>query len=95
MPRSVRPNGERTIDYSALPRITFTDPQIAAVGLTDEQAKEQGIDCSCRTLELHHVPRAIVERDTRGIVKLVIERESRWRDTPRSSSHIYGRPPRG
>jgi mercuric reductase len=70
-------NGERTIDYAALPRITFTSPQIAAAGLTDEQANEQGIDCSCRTLSLEHVPRALVERDTRGIVKLVIERASR------------------
>lgn len=70
-------DGERTIDYSALPRITFTSPQIAAVGLTDEQANEDGIDCSCRTLELRHVPRALVERDTRGIVKLVVERGDR------------------
>jgi mercuric reductase len=70
-------NGERTIDYSALPRITFTNPQIAAVGLTDEQANEQGIDCSCRTLPLDYVPRAVVERDTRGIAKLVIERATR------------------
>lgn len=70
-------NGERALDYRALPRVTFTSPQIAAVGLTDEQAKEQGIDCSCRTLPLEHLSRAIVERDTRGIVKLVIERDSR------------------
>lgn len=70
-------NGDRTIDYSALPRITFTSPQIAAVGLTDEQANEQGLDCSCRTLPIEHVPRALVERDTRGIVKLVIERATR------------------
>ncbi len=70
-------NDERTIDYSALPRITFTSPQIAAAGLTDEQANEQGIDCSCRTLPLEHVPRALVERDPRGIVTLVIERSSR------------------
>lgn len=70
-------DGERTIDYAALPRITFTSPPIAAVGLTDAQAKEQGIDCSCRTLPLEHVPRALVERDTRGIVKLVVERATR------------------
>ena len=70
-------NSERTIDYTALPRITFTSPQIAAVGLTDEEAKAQGLDCSCRTLELRHLPRARVERETRGIVKLVVERLSR------------------
>ncbi|GIU94053.1 MAG: mercuric reductase [Gaiellaceae bacterium] len=66
-----------TIDYQALPRVTFTSPQLAAVGLTDEQAREHGLDCSCRTLELSHVPRAIVERDTCGIVKLVVERTTR------------------
>lgn len=70
-------NDDRTIDYAALPRITFTSPQIAAVGLTDEQAKEQGLDCSCRTLPLEHVPRALVERDIRGIVKLVVARATR------------------
>jgi mercuric reductase len=68
---------EQTIDYSALPRITFTSPQIAAAGLTDEQANGQGVVCSCRTLPLQYVPRALVDRDTRGIVKLVIERGSR------------------
>jgi mercuric reductase len=70
-------NGERTIDYSAVPRITFTNPQIAAVGLTDAQAKAEGIDCSCRTLPLDYVPRALVERDTRGMAKLVVERATR------------------
>jgi mercuric reductase len=70
-------NGERTVDYSALPRITFTNPQIAAVGLTEERARERGLDCSCRTLPLDYVPRALVERDSRGLVKLVVERGSR------------------
>jgi mercuric reductase len=70
-------DGERTIDYSALPRITFTSPQIAAVGLTDEEANGEGIACSCRTLPLDFVPRALVERDTRGIVKIVAERGTR------------------
>jgi dihydrolipoamide dehydrogenase len=31
-------------DALALPRVTFTDPQVAAVGLTEEQAREQGVD---------------------------------------------------
>jgi mercuric reductase len=65
-------NGERTIDYSALP-ITFTSPQIRAVGLTEEQADEQRMACSCRTLPLGYVPRALVERDTCGMVKIVID----------------------
>lgn len=66
----------QTLDYRALPRVTFTHPQVAAVGLTDEQAQEQGLDCECRTLPLEAVPRAQVNLDTRGFVKVVAERES-------------------
>ncbi len=66
----------RRIDYSALPRITFTSPMLASAGLTEEQALEQGVDCECRVLDLENVPRAIVSRNTRGVVKLVAERGS-------------------
>jgi hypothetical protein len=66
----------RKMDYKALPRVTFTTPNIAAVGLTDAQAQEQGYDCECRTLKLKDVPRAIVNLDTRGAIKIVAERGS-------------------
>ena len=59
-------DAERTIDYRALPRVTFTCPNAASVGLTDAQAREQGIDCECRVVSLEYVPRAIVNRDTRA-----------------------------
>lgn len=61
------------LDYRALPRVTFTHPQVAAVGLTEAQAREQGLDVDVRTLPLASVPRALVNRDTRGFVKLVAE----------------------
>jgi mercuric reductase len=64
------------MDYAALPRVTFTSPNIAAVGLTDEQANESGYTCECRVVELEHVPRARVNLDTRGLVKIVAERSS-------------------
>lgn len=67
---------DQKMDYTALPRVTFTTPNIAAVGLTDEQAVAAGYHCECRVLELHHVPRARVNLDTRGLVKLVAERPS-------------------
>ena len=63
----------RILDYTALPRVTFTSPAIAAVGLTDSQAIEAGLRCDCRTLNLAYVPRALVSRDTRGLVKIVAE----------------------
>lgn len=67
-------NARRKMDYEALPRVTFTTPNIAAVGLTDEQARAAGYDCECRTLELEDVPRPIVNLDTRGAFKIVAER---------------------
>lgn len=63
----------RALDYGALPRVTFTSPAIAAVGLTDAQVIEAGLACDCRTLPLEYVPRALVNRDTRGLVKIVAE----------------------
>ncbi len=63
----------RTVDYTHLPRVTFTTPNLAAVGLTDAQAVAAGVECACRVLPLAYVPRAIVNRDTRGAVKIVAE----------------------
>jgi mercuric reductase len=65
----------RHIDYSALPRITFTTPTIASAGMTEAQAHAQGIACTCRVLDLENVPRAIVGRAAHGVVKLVAERD--------------------
>ncbi|BBX73623.1 mercury(II) reductase [Mycobacterium shinjukuense] len=67
---------QRSPDYSALPRVTFTSPAIAAAGLTEHQALDAGYECECRVLPLEYVPRAIINRDTRGLIKLVAERGS-------------------
>lgn len=64
---------DRAIDYSHLPRVTFTSPALGAIGLTEEQALAAGIPCDCRVLPLAHVPRALVDRDTRGFVKVVAD----------------------
>lgn len=68
--------GARTVDYRTLPRVTFTTPQIAAVGLTEDEATAAGYDTATSLLSLAHVPRAIVNRDTRGLIKLVADRET-------------------
>jgi len=66
----------RRMDYTALPRVTFTTPNIAAVGLTDVQAVAAGYRCECRVVELRHVPRARVNLDTRGLFKIVADRST-------------------
>ena len=73
--RNAIADGDERLDYTALPRVTFTHPQVAAVGLTEAQAVEQGLEVEVRTLPLEAVPRAAVNLDTRGFVKIVAERE--------------------
>ena len=64
------------VDLTALPRVIFTAPTVAAVGLTDSEATARDIACECRVLPLSAVPRALVNRDTRGFVKIVAERST-------------------
>jgi len=66
-------NAGRSVDYIHLPRVTFTSPALASVGMTDEQAVEAGIRCDCRVLPLDYVPRALVNRDVRGFIKIVAD----------------------
>jgi mercuric reductase len=61
----------RTYDAAYIPRITFTDPQIASAGLTEAQARAQGYEVRVSTLPMVHVPRALAARDTRGLIKLI------------------------
>lgn len=68
--------GKAQLDLTRLPAVVFTDPQVATVGLSESQAAAQGIAAQTRTLALEHVPRALVNLDTRGFIKLVAERDS-------------------
>lgn len=63
----------RPLDLEALPRVTFTDPQVASAGLTEQQARDQGYDVRVSVLSLEHVPKALAARDTRGVIKLVAD----------------------
>lgn len=61
------------IDLSATPRVAFTDPQVAAVGMTEEEARAAGIDPKVTSLAVKHLPRAIVAGRPRGVIKLVAD----------------------
>lgn len=64
------------LDTSYIPRITFTDPQVASAGLTEAQAREQEYNVKVSVLAMSHVPRALAARDTRGLIKLVADADS-------------------
>lgn len=58
-------------DYSAIPSATFTDPEIARVGLNEEEARAQGIAHEVSRYDLAELDRAIIDGATRGFVKVL------------------------
>ncbi|MFN2399886.1 MAG: mercury(II) reductase [Gemmatimonadaceae bacterium] len=62
------------IELTAVPRVTFTDPQVAAVGMTEAEAREAGLDPVVTSLPVRHLPRAAVSYRRHGVIKLVAER---------------------
>lgn len=67
----------KKIDYSAVPHAVFTSPQVASVGATDKQAVAAGYKCACRILGIENVPKAHIIKDTRGLVKMVADSETK------------------
>ena len=61
-------------DYTALPRVTFTDPEIAAAGLTEKQAREQGIDVVAATSDVSKSARGWIHKGE-GFIKLIADRK--------------------
>ena len=64
---------EARLELSAMPAVIFTDPQVATVGLSEQEAHVRGIETDSRVLELENVPRALANFDTLGFIKLVVE----------------------
>ena len=67
---------ENKADYSSLPWVVFTDPQVAGAGLDEAQAEQQNIPFEVSKIELKDVPRAIAANDTRGCIKLIRNTET-------------------
>ncbi len=65
----------RAKDFSHLPYVIFTDPQVARVGLNEQMAEEQGLEVDVVKLNLENVPRALAARDSRGFIKLLRAQE--------------------
>lgn len=68
--------GNASLDLSVVPEVTFTEPQVATVGLTAKKATELGYVVDTRTLTLDNVSRALANFDTRGFIKLVADRKT-------------------
>jgi pyruvate/2-oxoglutarate dehydrogenase complex dihydrolipoamide dehydrogenase (E3) component len=86
----------RTARYEGIPRVVFTDPEVAAVGLTRQQAEDQGCSVSAAEVDL---TQAIArpwtyEKDPRGHLGLLADRDrgvllGAWAVGPQASEWIH------
>jgi mercuric reductase len=63
-------------DYSVLPTAIFTEPELAGVGVTEEQAREEGLDFESAVHDIKHVQRSAYKDQKRGLYKVLYERGS-------------------
>ena len=69
------------VDYRVIPWTTFTDPEIARVGLSEKEALAAGIDYEVSHFEMEELDRAIADGETKGFIRVI---------TPRGKDKILG-----
>jgi len=67
----------KEMDYAGVPHAIFTTPQLSSVGLKEDEARKLGYKTDVRIVEMEYIPKAHAIFDTRGAVKIVIEKESK------------------
>lgn len=75
-------NIHKKIDFDIIPSAIFTSPQVASVGLTENQMMEKYGFCSCKTLQMDQVPKALITNQTKGLIKMVVN--------PKEKNRILG-----
>jgi mercuric reductase len=73
---------QKKIDLLSVPSAIFTSPQVASVGMTEEQMMQKYGYCSCRTLLMKDVPKALTVNDTKGLIKMAVD--------PKKNNRIVG-----
>ncbi len=64
-------------DYSVIPSSVFTTPEVASVGLTEQEAKAFGVDYEAKTVFYLSVGMAHVLADTQGFVKVIVDKRKK------------------
>lgn len=87
---------ERRAKYDGVPRVVFSDPEIAAVGLTEEEARSQGMDVTAVTVDLTKILARpwTYETEPRGSLSIVADRTrgvlvGAWAVAPQAGEWIH------
>jgi len=70
-------NGNESIDGRLVPYCMFTDPQLGRVGLSEQDARKKGINIKVAKLPMNHIARAIETSETRGLMKAIIDADTK------------------
>lgn len=69
-------NKSHTIKNRLVPYCMFTDPQLGRIGITEKEAKAQGLKYRVATLKMSKASRAIETGDTRGLMKAIVDKKT-------------------
>jgi pyruvate/2-oxoglutarate dehydrogenase complex dihydrolipoamide dehydrogenase (E3) component len=68
--------GKSKLSDLVMPWVTFTDPEIAHVGMYEKEAQDKGIDCNTIKIDFKDVDRALADGETEGFLKILHKRGS-------------------
>ncbi len=74
--KNILEDGNGTIKERFVPYTVFTDPQLGRVGISENEAKEKGYDIAVAKMPMDYVTRAIEVGETRGLMKVIIDRKT-------------------
>jgi pyruvate/2-oxoglutarate dehydrogenase complex dihydrolipoamide dehydrogenase (E3) component len=75
--RNVLEGGDASTAGRLVPYTVFIDPELGRVGLSEEDAKKQGLDYDVVTMPMSHVARALESDETRGFMKAVVDSKTK------------------
>jgi pyruvate/2-oxoglutarate dehydrogenase complex dihydrolipoamide dehydrogenase (E3) component len=64
----------KSVDYNLVPWVTYTDPELAAVGLSEQQARAQGLDVEVLRFPFRNIDRAVIDGESVGMTKFVVRK---------------------
>jgi len=64
-------------DHAAIPRVTYTDPEVGSIGMTEAQAREKGINVRIGSADVMNSARGYIHGEPGGLIKVVVDADSK------------------
>lgn len=75
--RNICHKHDEGVNYDVVPRVTFCEPEVASVGMTESEAQKKGSDIQVAKYPVGNLGRSLIDLDRRGFVKLVVDKKTR------------------